>query len=1245
VTSHERMDELLDERILVLDGAMGTMVQMLGLDEAAFRGERFADHDRPLHGNGDILCLTQPEAVRQIHMAYLEAGADIVTTNSFTATRPAQADYGVADLCGEINRAAAEIARAACDTMTHRTPHRPRFVAGSVGPTNRSLSLPMDPADPGSRAATFDELSEAYEEAVRGLVLGGADLLLVETVFDSLNAKAALFAIDTVLRRTGARLPVMLSASPSGPDGRLLTGQTLDAFLVATEHAAPFCLGLNCSTGAREMGPHLAELAELAPVRVSAHPNAGFPDEHGHYGEAPEETAALVRGWVEAGLVNIVGGCCGTTPDHIRAIADAVAGLAPRPLPAPSERASRFSGLETLRIYPESRFQMVGERANVSGSRRFRRLVEAGDFEGALDVARAQARAGANMLDVNMDAGLVDAPAAMRRFLALLAADPETARLPVVVDSSRWEVIEAGLQCLPGKGLVNSLDLGEGEDRFLERAALARRYGAAVVAMARDEAGQALTAERKVAVLERAWRLLTDRAGFPSEDVVLDPGVMAVGTGLEADRGHAREFLTAVPILKKRCPGALVSAGVSNLSYAFRGHAGLRSALHAVFLTHAIRAGLDLGIVDAGQLAVTETLPADLRAACDDLILDRRPDAAERLIALAGGEDGAPAGPAGEPEAWRQAQPAERLAHALIHGVTEHLDEDLAEARQGWLDPLAIIEGPLMAGMEQVGRLFDEGKMFLPQVVRSARVMRAAVDLLAPDLAGGAAPMGRRGRVLLATVHGDVHDIGKNLVAVVLGCHGFEVEDLGVAVTAGRVVEAAAAGDVAAVGLSGLITPSLAEMAKVARALAAAGLDPPLLIGGATTSPEHTALRIAPEYGGPVIHVKDAARAAAVMARLTDPERREEFLAAHREEQDALRQDREGRTPRNLLSLAEARRRPLRVDREDAAPPRPAFTGRRVIEDMSLATLAEYLDWRALLAVWDLRGSWPGILQDPLRGMEARRLHGQANALLAELEGVLHARAAYGFWPAAADGDDIVLYEDESRRAERLRLPMLRQQAAKGPGEAQHCLADFLAPTGAGRDDWLGAFVLTAGLGAAEESARRAGAGDEVAALMVKALADRLAEAFAERLHEQARREGGYGEDERRRPAELLEGGYRGIRPAVGYPTIPDHSLKFPLFELLEAGDLGITLTETGAMQPAASLCGLYLGHPEARYFDVGRLGRDQVEDYARRRGLERAEAERWLAERLAYEPAPGPLVAYHHFRSRHTRESLVEEE
>ncbi|MBN2170036.1 MAG: methionine synthase [Candidatus Krumholzibacteriota bacterium] len=1243
MTTRERLDELLAERILVLDGAMGTMIQMIGLDEAAFRGARFAGHDRPLHGDGDILCLSQPEAVGQIHMAYLEAGADIVTTNSFTATRPGQADYGVGDLCGEINRAAAELARAACDTMTHRTPHRPRFVAGSVGPTNRSLSLPADPADPGSRAATFDELREAYEEAVRGLVLGGADLLLVETVFDSLNAKAALFAIDTVFRRTGARLPVMLSASPSGPDGRLLTGQTLDAFLVATAHGAPFCLGLNCSTGAREMEPHLAELAELAPGWVSAHPNAGFPDEHGHYGEAPEETAALVRAWAEAGLVNIVGGCCGTTPDHVRAIADAVAGLPPRPRPSPGARASRFSGLETLRIFPESRFQMVGERANVGGSRRFRLLVEADDLEGALGVAREQVRDGANLLDVNMDAGLVDAPAAMRRFLALLAADPETARLPVVVDSSRWEVIEAGLQCLPGKGLVNSLDLGEGEDIFLERAELARRYGAAVVAMARDEEGQALMAERKVAVLERAWHLLTERAGFPSEDVVLDPGVLAVGTGLETDRGHAREFLTAVPILKKRCPGALVSAGVSNLSYAFRGHAGLRAALHAVFLTHAIRAGLDLGIVNAGQLAVTEALPADLREACEDLIFNRRPDAAERLIALADREP-ATHGAAAE-EAWRREPVADRLAHALIHGVTERLAEDLAEARQGWLDPLAIIEGPLMAGMETVGRLFDEGKMFLPQIVRSARVMRAAVDLLAPELAEGAAVAGRRGRVLLATVHGDVHDIGKNLVAVVLGCHGFAIEDLGVAVTAGRIVEAAAAGDVAAVGLSGLITPSLAEMAKVARALAARGLDLPLLIGGATTSPEHTALRLAPEYGGPVIHVKDAARAATVLVNLVDPARSEEFLRAHREEQDALRQDREGRTPRNLLSLAEARRRPLRVDWDAASPPRPSFTGRRVIEDMSLETLAEYLDWRAFLAVWDLRGSWPGVLQDPLRGMEARRLHGQARALLAELEGSLHARAVYGFWPAAADGDDIVVYEDEARRAERLRLPMLRQQVAKGPGGTQHCLADFLAPAGAGRDDWLGAFALTAGLGAEEAAAHRTEVGDEVAALMVKVLADRLAEAFAERLHEQARRDGSYGEDERRRPSELLEGRYRGIRPAVGFPAIPDHSLKHPLFELLEAGDLGLTLTETGAMRPAASLCGLYLGHPEARYFDVGRLGRDQVEDYARRRGMERAEAERWLAERLAYEPAPGPLVAYHHFRSRHTRESLVEED
>jgi 5-methyltetrahydrofolate--homocysteine methyltransferase len=1229
----ERLARLVAERILVLDGAMGTMIQRQGLSEAEVRGERFRAHPRDLRGDHDVLSLTQPELVRRIHEAYLEAGADIIETNTFNATAVSQADYGLEDVVYELNVAAARVAKAAAAAWSARTPEKPRFVAGAIGPTNRTLSISPDVNNPAARAVSFDQLCAAYREQVRGLLDGGVDLLLVETIFDTLNAKAAIAAIrDECDARAAADPswvdpPLVLSVTVTDRSGRTLSGQTLDAFWVSVEHARPFAVGLNCALGAREMRPFLTELARIVPVPVSCYPNAGLPDAFGHYTEAPEETAALIREFAASGLVNIVGGCCGTTPAHIRAVAEAVAGLPPRHVEPPAERHTRFSGLEVLTIRPDSNFQMIGERTNVTGSRRFARLIREGDYAGAAAVALEQVRAGANLLDVNMDEAMLDSERAMTEFLRYIATDPEIARLPIMVDSSRWSVIEAGLKCLQGKGVVNSISLKDGEAEFLAKARRIRRYGAGVVVMAFDERGQAETAERKVEILERAYRLLVDQAGFDPTDIILDPNVFAVGTGLDEHAQYAVAFIEATRVLKARCPGAKVSGGISNLSFAFRGHARVREAMHAAFLYHAIRAGLDMGIVNAGQLMVYEDIPPELRERVEDVIFARRPDATERLLQLAATLAGDVARKSTD-LAWRAAPVEARLVHALVHGVTEFIEADVEEARRKLPRPLDVIEGPLMDGMKVVGELFGAGKMFLPQVVKSARAMKQAVAYLEPFLReasaqGGAAAARPQGTIVLATVKGDVHDIGKNIVGVVLGCNNYRVVDLGVMVPADRILAAVAETGADLVGLSGLITPSLDEMVFVAQQMQRRGLRLPLLIGGATTSRVHTAVKIAPEYDGPVVHVLDASRAVDVVARLVNPALRPEFEAANRAAQAEVRAQHRARRARALVTYEAACANRLRVDWGARPVPVPAFLGRRVVEP-PLEAIARYIDWTHFFTAWELKGRFPAILEHPQYGAAARELYANGRALLDEIarERWLRARGVYGFWPAASDGHDIVIYRDETRTVELARFPMLRQQETPGIGMPNLSLADFVAPVSSGLADYVGLFAVTAGLGVDALVARFEREHDDYRAIMTKALADRLAEAFAEWLHARARQEWGYEAGGPPALEDLLAERYQGIRPAFGYPACPDHSEKRRLFAVLEADEVGLSLTESCAMVPAASVSGLLLWAPEARYFAVGRIGRDQVEHYARRKGMSVAEVERWLAPYLAYDAA-----------------------
>jgi 5-methyltetrahydrofolate--homocysteine methyltransferase len=1217
------LEALLSERIVIHDGPKGTMLQQLGLAEADFRGERFRDHSHDLRGNNEVLVLTRPEAIERIHLAHLEAGSDLIGTNTFNANAISQADYGTESLCYELNLEAARLAVRARDAMAERTPARRRYVAGALGPTNKTLSLSPDVNDPGFRSVTFDQVRSAYAEQARGLLDGGADLLLVETIFDTLNAKAALVAIAELAEERGVQVPLWISVAITDASGRTLSGQTVDAFWTSVAHAKPLLVGVNCSLGATEMRPHVAQLAAIAPCFVSSYPNAGLPNAFGGYDEAPATTAALLREFAESGLVNVLGGCCGTTPDHIRAIARAAEGIRPRVRPR-LPRETRFSGLETLTIRPDSNFMMIGERTNVTGSRKFADLVLAGKLEEGLAVALDQVRGGANLLDVNMDAALLDSEAAMTRFLQLVASEPEIARIPIVIDSSKWSVIEAGLRCVQGKGVVNSLSLKEGEEDFLAKARLVQRYGAGVVVMAFDERGQAETVERKVEICRRAYRLLTEQAGFDPEDVIFDPNILAIGTGIEEHADFAASYIRSIPLIKEACPGVHVSGGVSNLSFSFRGNDVVREAIHTAFLYHAIRAGLDMGIVNAGQLGVYEDIPAELREHVEDLIWNRRPDATERLVELAERVKGR--GRKKEVDlAWRAGTVEERLVHALVHGVVDHIEADAEEARLRYGRPLDVIEGPLMDGMKVVGELFGSGRMFLPQVVKSARAMKKAVAWLEPFMRGegGDTRPSSQGTIVLATVKGDVHDIGKNIVGVVLGCNNYRVIDLGVMVPADRILRTAVEERCDLVGLSGLITPSLDEMVGVAREMRRRHLELPLLIGGATTSRQHTAVKIAPEYDHPTLHVLDASLVVEVVSRLLDPKRKVELAAHNRDEQERLRALHSARQEKPLRPLAEARARrtPITWRREDV--PVPEFTGRRVVEP-DLLSLEPYIDWTFFFSAWELKGRFPKILQHPEYGAHARELLEHGRELLAELAGsrALTARGAYGFWPACAEGDDVVLFEDASLAREVARFPMLRQQHVGEPGQPNRSLADFVAPREAGIVDHVGAFAVTAGIGADALAARFEREHDDYRAILVKALADRLAEAFAEWLHLRARRDWSYGKDEHLSNDELIDEKYRGIRPAFGYPACPDHTEKRRLMALLRSEEIGISLTESCAMWPAASVSGLYFAHPQARYFAVGRIGRDQVEDYARRKGTTVAEIERWLAPNLGYQPS-----------------------
>jgi 5-methyltetrahydrofolate--homocysteine methyltransferase len=1177
---------LAAERILVLDGAWGVLLQNRGLTEADFRGERFASHRREVKNDPDLLNLTRPELVREVHEAYFAAGADITTTNTFTATSIGQADYGLEDAVYDLNVAGARLAREAAGPD--------RFVAGSVGPLNVTLSLGPRVDDPSYRTHTFDQVVAAYAEQMRGLRDGGVDLLLVETIFDTLNAKAAILAA----REVAPELPLWISVTIVDLSGRTLSGQTLEAFWTSVEHADPLIVGINCSLGARELRPYVAELARLAPCLTSAHPNAGLPNAFGDYDETPDVTASLLHELARDGLLNVVGSCCGSTPEHTRAIAAVSRGLSPRHVP-PRRPTPRFSGLESFEIGPDTGFVLVGERTNVTGSARFRRLVEGEDFAAAVDVALEQVRGGANLLDVNMDADLLEGEQAMRTFLNVIATEPEVARVPVMVDSSRWSVLEAGLQSIQGKGIVNSISLKEGEAEFLAHARRIRDYGAGAIVMAFDEEGQATTVERRVAICERAYRLLVDQVGFPPEDIVFDANVLAVATGIEEHDDYARAFIESLPLIKERCPGALTSGGISNLSFSFRGNDVVREAMHAAFLYHAIRAGLDLGIVNAGQLAVYEDVEPELLERVEDVIFNRRPDATERLVEIADRVRGE--GTRRELDlSWREAPVEKRLEHALVHGIVDYVESDTEEARQRLPRPLDVIEGPLMDGMRVVGDLFGSGRMFLPQVVKSARVMKRAVAYLQPFMeAEHDGAREAQAKVLLATVKGDVHDIGKNIVGVVLGCNDYEVIDLGVMVPADRILDTAEAEGVSLVGLSGLITPSLDQMVDVAREMQRRRLELPLLIGGATTSRQHTAVRIAPEYESETIHVLDASRVVDVVSQLLDPQRRRALDEENRALQDRLRDQHAAKLRKPLLPLSAARANRPRV-RFDDLPPAP-FVGTREVQP-AIADLVPFIDWQFFFHAWDLKGKFPAILEQPA----ARELYDDAQALLREiLQGAsLRPRGVYGFWPAHGDGDDVIV--------DGTRFCFLRQQADHADGRPNRCLADYVSPDG----DHLGAFAVAVH-GADELAERYAAAHDDYSAIAVKALADRLAEAFAEWLHRRARQEW-YAPDEHLSGEDLLKENFRGIRPAFGYPACPDHSEKGKLLRLLGADAAGIALTESYAMTPAAAVSGVYLHSPQAGYFAVGRIGRDQAEDYARRKGEPLADVERWLAPSLA---------------------------
>jgi len=1197
----EQLKDLLGRRIAVLDGSWGVLIQREVKGEEAYRGERFRDHPRDVAGDPDLLNITRPEVVLGIHRDYFAAGADIGTTNTFTATSIGQGDYALEDAAYEMNVQGARLARQAADELD-----RPAWVAGSIGPLNVSLSVSPRVDDPMYRSHTFDQVVETYAEQIRALVEGGVDLLLIETIFDTLNAKAAVAAALDV----APDVPRWISFTAIDKSGRNLSGQTVEAFWASVEHAEPLIVGVNCSLGATEMRPFVEGLSRVAPTYVSCHPNAGLPNEMGLHDEQPGDTSRFLHDFAAEGLLNVVGGCCGTTPEHVRAIVAATEGLFAREVPARRERPS-FSGMEPFEIGPDTGFVLIGERTNVTGSARFRRMVEADDWQGALEIALEQVRGGANLLDVNMDADLLDGVQAMTTFLNLIATEPEVARIPIMVDSSRWEVLEAGMKCTQGKGVVNSISLKEGADAFLEQARRIRRYGAAVIVMAFDEQGQADTVERKVEICGRAYDLLTQKASYPPEDIVFDPNVLAVATGIEEHDEYAKNFIAALPLIKERCPGARTSGGISNLSFSFRGNDAVREAMHAAFLYHAIQAGLDMGIVNAGQLAVYEDIEPELKEHVEDVIWNRRPDATERLVELASRVKGQ--GATRERDlSWREDSVEKRLEHALVHGIVDFIEEDTEEARQKLDRPIDVIEGPLMEGMKVVGDLFGSGRMFLPQVVKSARAMKRAVAYLEPymDLEKQQGNGGPQGRAVLATVKGDVHDIGKNIVGVVLGCNNYDVVDLGVMVPAAKILDTALEVGADVVGLSGLITPSLDEMVSVAHEMERRGLDLPLLIGGATTSKQHTAVKIAPEYSHPVVHVLDASRVIGVMSDLLDSEGRQRLDRENRELQDRLRTQHAEKERKPLLPFAEARANPQRPDFTDL--PVPSFTGRRLVEP-DLQMLVRYVDWQFFFHAWELKGKFPALLEQPA----ARELYDDALAVLDQIVATraFQPRGVYGFWPARSDGDDVVL--DDGRR-----FHFLRQQSMYGDSRPNRSLADVVAPSG----DHVGAFAVAIH-GADELAARYEAEHDDYNAIIVKALADRLAEAFAEHLHAVARREW-YETGPEPSSEDLIAERYRGIRPAFGYPACPDHSEKRTLFDVLGAAEVGLELTESFAMLPAAAVSGIYLGHPDARYFSVGRIGRDQAEDYAARQGVPLEQVERWLAPNLTSTPRPEPALS-----------------
>jgi 5-methyltetrahydrofolate--homocysteine methyltransferase len=1221
----KRLASALDSRILVLDGAMGTMIQRHSLSESEFRGTKFQNHSCDVKGNNDLLVLTQPQIIEDIHFQYLQAGADIIETNTFNSNAISMADYHMESLAYELNLAGAQVARRAVDRVQANNPDRDCWVAGALGPTNRTASMSPDVNNPAFRAVTLDDLERAYYEQVRGLVEGGVDLLLVETIFDTLNAKAALFAIARYCDEIGRQLPIMASVTITDLSGRTLSGQLIEAFWNSISHANLLSVGINCALGAKQMRPYIEELSKIAPVYISCYPNAGLPNAFGGFDETPERMGADLGDFASQGWLNIVGGCCGSTPQHIQAIATAVRDYAPhQKITVP--RVTRLSGLEPLTIRPETNFVNIGERTNVTGSPKFAKLILNGNLEKALEVARQQVEGGAQIVDINMDEGLLDSENAMVTFVNLIGSEPDIARVPLMIDSSKWSVIEAGLKCIQGKGVVNSISLKEGEANFKEQARAIRRYGAAVVVMAFDEMGQADTTERKVAICTRAYRVLTEEIGFPPEDIIFDPNILTVATGMEEHNAYAVNFIEATRQIKATLPYCKVSGGVSNISFSFRGNDVVREAMHTAFLYHAIQAGLDMGIVNAGQLGVYEEIPKELLALVEDVLLNRRADATERLVSFAETvkqQDKAVM----KEDAWRQGTVEERLSHALVKGIVEYIDADVEEARQKFNKPLDVIEGPLMDGMNIVGELFGSGKMFLPQVVKSARVMKKAVAYLLPFMEAGKGKGENKsqGKILLATVKGDVHDIGKNIVGVVLACNNYEVIDLGVMVPCDKILQTARNENVDLIGLSGLITPSLDEMVHNAREMSREGFTIPLLIGGATTSKAHTAVKIAPGYQNPVVHVLDASLAVNVVRKLMSQDDKPSFVDTIRAQQQRTREAHESKkTMKSFLSLVEARKRRLQIDWKNAEIPKPNFLGTRVIDGLPLETLVPVVDWSPFFHVWQLRGKYPKIFEDPTVGRQARELFEDAHRLLQDIivNQRLTAKGVYGFFPANSHEDDILVYTDDSRVTVAKTFHTLRQQIEKPKGEYDIALADFIAPDVSGRGDYIGGFAVTTGIGIEDICHRFEIEHDDYHSIMAKALADRLAEAFAEWLHREVRREWGYGQEEQLTNQDLIQEKYQGIRPAPGYPACPDHTEKQTLFDLLEVEkSVGIHLTESYAMYPAASISGLYFAHPQAKYFSVGKLLPDQIHDYAGRKKMDVSTVERWLSPNLSYDP------------------------